>query len=76
MKNRQLEFDRKKLVQKRFSLSLMVNAKLNSIAKIMDKLSHSDVVWLSKVEDFFHQNEYLTERQTEVLDSILKRHLV
>jgi hypothetical protein len=70
----QIEFDRTKLIQKRFNICNLVNAKLNSIAQKLDKLTFSEVVWLSKIEDFFFKNEYMTERQMEVLDTILKKY--
>lgn len=69
----QLEFDRVKLSEKRFTLQSMVSAKFDKLANRIDQLTHSDVIWLSRVEDFFHKNEYLTERQSQVLDSIFKR---
>lgn len=72
--SQQLEFDVNDLQTKRFTLSNMVNAKLNKLAYHMDRLTHSDVVWLARVEEFFSLNEYITERQSKVLDSILTRH--
>ena len=72
----QLEFDRDKLINKRFTLGLLVESKLNKLAIHLDQLTHSDVVWLSRVEDFFHLYEYLTPRQIEVIDSIFKRHSI
>lgn len=72
----QLEFDRAKLQNKRFTISRLVTAKLNSLSAHMEKLTHADVVWLSRVEDFFHNNEYLTERQTAVVDTILDKYRI
>ena len=71
----QLTFDMQKLTEKRFTLKSLVSAKFNRLASSIDKLTHSDVVWLSRVEDFFIKNEYVTERHVEVLDSIIKRHV-
>ncbi len=72
----QLEFDRKALEQKKFTLANLIRAKMNRLADKIDLLSHSDVVWLSRVEDFFLEKEYVTERHVEVLDSIIKRHQI
>lgn len=60
--------------QKRFSIENLVKAKLDKLSNKLDKLTYSDVVWLSRVEDFLTQHEYLTERQMSVLDTIVNRH--
>ena len=73
MAKKQIEFDRQILIQKRFTLDNMIQAKLNQLSDKMHKLKHSDLIWLSRVEDFYHQNEYLTEKQINVLDSIVNR---
>jgi hypothetical protein len=52
----------------------LVSAKFDRLSNCMDKLSHSDVIWLSRVEDFYLKNEYVTERQVQVLDSIVKKY--
>lgn len=72
---KQIEFDTKLLAKKRFNMENLIHAKFNKLACSLDRLTHADVVWLSKVEDFFIKNEYVTERQIEVLDSIIKRHV-
>jgi hypothetical protein len=59
---------------KRFSINKMVNAKLDALARIITELSHSEIVWLSRIEDFFLKTDYLTERQCDLVDSILKSH--
>ena len=58
---------------KRFTIERMLVAKLDRLSMHIDKLTHSDVVWLSRIEEFFQRNEYLTERQSAVLDSIIER---
>lgn len=58
---------------KRFTLDRLIYAKLDKLAEHLDKLTHSDLVWLSRVEDFFIKYEYVTERQVAVIDSILNR---
>ena len=73
MANKQTEFNRDILIQKRFTLDKMISAKLNQLSDKMHKLKHSDLIWLSRVEDFYHQHEYLTEKQINVLDSIVSR---
>lgn len=72
----QLSFNRELLIQKKFTIQQLVKSKLDKLAKHLDELTHSDVVWLSRVEDFFFQNEYLSQRQVEVIDSIIKRHCI
>lgn len=64
---------RTEIFEKRFSIDKMVINKFDSLANHLEKISHSDVVWLSRIEDFYLQHEYLTPRQFGVLDSISKR---
>lgn len=63
------------IFEKRFSIEKMVQSKFDSLSESLDKVSFSDVVWLSRIEDFYLKNEYITERQMSVLDSISKRVL-
>ena len=70
---KQLEFDRDVLFEKRFTIDKLVNSKLNQLADRMHVLTYQQLVWLSRIEDFHFKYEYLTERQIEVLDSIVLR---
>lgn len=70
----QTSFDYDQLADKRFTMKNLVSAKFDRLSNCMDKLSHSDVIWLSRVEDFYLKNEYVTERQVQVLDSIVKKY--
>lgn len=73
MAKKQLAFDREVLMQKRFTIERSIGAKLDQLADKLHELEHSDIVWLSRIEDFFHKYEYLSKRQMEVLDSIVRK---
>ena len=72
-KQKQLTFDKDALAAKRFTLDRLIESKFNRLSEHMENLSHSDVVWLSRVEDFFVKCGYVTERQVSILDSIYNR---
>lgn len=73
-KSKQLEFKETSITSKRFSIERMVVAKLESLSTKLDSLQFSDVVWLSRIEDFFNKYEYITERQMQTLDTIAKKY--
>lgn len=73
-KPKQLLLWKSTIQNKRFTLEKMLIAKLNILSKNIDQLSHAEVVWLSRIEDFFSQHEYITQRQSEVVDLIMQRN--
>lgn len=73
-KNQQLEFKETMIRSKRFSIERMVLAKLETLSTKLDSLQFSDVVWLSRIEDFFNKYEYVTERQMQTLDTIVNKY--
>jgi hypothetical protein len=70
----QLEFQGFLFANKRFTLKNMVDKKFDFLASKLDSLTHQQVVWLSRIEDFFIKTDYITERQSSVVDSIIKQH--
>lgn len=74
--DQQLDLWSKGLSYRRFTLERMLIAKLDRLADGIDKLSHSDVIWLSRIEEFFNKHQYITDRQSAVLDSIVERHVI
>ena len=70
----QLEFKETSINAKRFSIEKMLLAKLETLSTKLDSLQFSDVVWLSRIEDFFNKYEYVTERQIQTLDAISKKY--
>lgn len=73
-KAKQLEFKETMIASKRFSIERMVLAKLETLSTKLDSLQFSDVVWLSRIEDFYNKYEYITERQMQTLDTISSKY--
>lgn len=73
-KQKQISFKITPIQAKRFSIDSMVKAKLDHLSTNIKKLKYNDLVWLSKIEDFFFKYEYLTEKQVRVLDTIFDRN--
>jgi hypothetical protein len=59
--------------KKRFSVQRMIEAKFTYLSANIERLTHSEIVWLSRIEEFFIQYCYLTERQTQVLQQVVER---
>jgi hypothetical protein len=60
--------------QKLFSIKTIAEAKIQFLQKHLHKLSFQEMTWLSRMEDFYLDKEYLTEKQIEVLNSLVMKH--
>jgi hypothetical protein len=67
-----LNLEQSPIQQKRFNITAAVNAKLDNLEANIHKLTFAEIVWLSRLEDFFIKTEYLTERQIGILDVMAK----
>jgi hypothetical protein len=68
-----LNLEQSPIQQKRFNITAAINAKLDCLETNIHKLRFAEVVWLSRLEDFFLKTEYLTERQIEILDVMMRK---
>ena len=63
-----------KIREKLFTIKTASEAKINFLKNNLHKLSFQEITWLSRMEDFFLDKEYLTEKQLEVLSSLVVKH--
>lgn len=57
-----------------FSHKNLAEGKLTFLAKNLKHLEWGEVTWLSRIEDFYREKEYITEKQLEVLHSLCKKY--
>lgn len=55
-----------------FSLQTLTNAKIKFLEDRLEDLTFSEVTWLSKIEEFYREKEYITEKQVNVLHSMVQ----
>lgn len=60
--------------EKLFSIKTASEAKINALQSQLHKLSFQEITWLSRMEDFYLDKEYLTEKQLDVLSSLVSKH--
>jgi hypothetical protein len=73
---KQLRFQGMAEINRRFNPKTYINYRLDYLAVSIPQLSVDEIVWLSRLEDFFIKHNYMTRKQLRVLDQIFKRHLV
>ena len=59
---------------KLFSIKTISEAKIQYLHTNLHKLSFQELMWLSRMEDFYLDKEYLTEKQIEVLNTLVHKH--
>lgn len=59
---------------KLFSIKTLSDSKIKFLQSKLHSLTFQEVTWLSRIEDFYNEKEYLTEKQIEVLNSLVNKH--
>lgn len=62
------------LKEKLFSVKTLSESKINFLHTKLHVLSYQEMICLSRMEDFYFQHEYLTEKQIQVLSSLVNKH--
>lgn len=60
--------------EKLFSIKTASEAKIKVLHSQIHKLTFQEITWLSRMEDFYLDKEYLTEKQLDVLSSLVAKH--
>lgn len=64
----------KLITEKLFSIQKLAESKIQFLVKHLHKLSFQECTWLSRMEEFYTTKEYLTEKQIEVLNSLVVKY--
>ena len=59
--------DESPIKEKLFSIKKISQAKINYLQSKLHVLNYQEMVWLSRMEDFYTQYEYLTEKQLTIM---------
>jgi hypothetical protein len=62
------------ITERRFSIQRAVDKKMATLEKVIDRLPYGDIVWLERIEKFWMDHDYLTEKQMLVLQKVYDRN--
>jgi len=73
MTQQKFNFD-KPIKKALFTHKRLAEAKLKYLSNNLEDLDFSEVSWLSKIEEFYREKDYITEKQISVLHGIFTKH--
>lgn len=62
------------LTKRVFDLKEVTYKKFYKLSEYVSFLKHHDVVWASRIEEFYLEHEYLTEKQHAILDGLIEKY--
>lgn len=73
--NLQGQFPLGLITERRFTIQKAVDKKMSALERCLDRLPYSDVVWLERIEKFWLDHDYITEKQMLVLQKVYDRNI-
>lgn len=62
------------LQEKRISIENSIISKFKVLSKQLHRFSYSQVIWLSRFEMQFIEKGYLSERQCDIIDNVIRAY--
>lgn len=64
----------KEIQTRMFTLENVVKKKFTCLYNHIENMPMSDIRWLSRIEEFYSEKEYLTDKQMDIVDRFLKKY--